>query len=399
VNYYRQEDWSPLGWHHDPVPGAPEIVEDYAGRFRTTATQAGEAARLLESFSRSGMVSYSVDKLLAESTALAGRLTLVESRYVGAAGALSRYAPELRSARDRSWELLQQAGPLREQERRAHDHSNEMYWQLQFMPCGPQRDGLVDQYQANERARAAQKSNIQNVKDALKQICNQRDSAAENAASIIKRAMEASGLNDTIVDHVQEFFHKVDSWLKDHAGSLSAWGTGLGYLSLGLKVAGVFFPPLAIAGTVVGFAAAGLKMAGEFGKARKTGDWKSFWVEAAFTAVGLGSGKVLGKVGRAIVPKLGAQVHNVIKGVRYAAYKVIRLVPTIRASTALKIIKGAEGLIRNYVVKPLVLKVVHDPGVLRPTPYLPRLPGTCAPPPCYPQPVMNCQRVYVGAPA
>lgn len=76
-----------------PGAGDPEVVREYAARFRATATQAGDAAQLLRSFAGSGMVSYSVDALLAESTALAGRLTLVESRYVGASGALNSYSP------------------------------------------------------------------------------------------------------------------------------------------------------------------------------------------------------------------------------------------------------------------------------------------------------------------
>ena len=134
---YRQYDWSPLGCSEDPVPGDPEVVREYAARFRATATQAGDAAQLLRSFAGSGMVSYSVDALLAESTALAGRLTLVESRYVGASGALNSYSPALTNARNRSLDLLHEAEQLKRQEDYARSRSNEMYNQISCMPAGP----------------------------------------------------------------------------------------------------------------------------------------------------------------------------------------------------------------------------------------------------------------------
>jgi hypothetical protein len=149
---YRQYDWSPLGCSEDPVPGDPEVVREYAARFRATATQAGNAAQLLRSFAGSGMVSYSVDALLAESTALAGRLTLVESRYVGASGALNSYSPALTNARNRSLDLLHEAEQLKRQEDYARSRSNEMYNQISCMPAGPEFDALVEDYRRNESA-------------------------------------------------------------------------------------------------------------------------------------------------------------------------------------------------------------------------------------------------------
>ena len=398
MNYYRQADWSSLGWSEDPVPGAPEIVEDYAGRFRTTAKQAGDAAQLLRSFSTSGMISYSVDKLLAESTALAGRLTLVESRYVGAAGALAHYAPVLRTARDRSWQLLQEAGPLREQERQAHNRSKEMYWQLQTMPCGPQRDGLVDQYQDNERARVAQLGNIQSAKATLKSICDERDRAAESAAGIIKRAMEASGLNDSIVDHVQELFHNLDKWVQENAENLSKFGDVLGWVGTGLKIIGTVFPPAALLGLAVSAVGAVCSVAGAYGKARRSGNWGSFWVAVGSAALSVGAGKLLGKVGKAVgLKSSGGPIAKLSKQVTRAGYKLVRRL-NVRASTALEIVRAGKKAFRQFVVKPAIKWAIHQ---YQTTPILlpSRPPRPCAPPPCYPPPVMNCQRVYVGAPA
>lgn len=391
---YRQYDWSPLGCSEDPVPGDPEVVREYAARFRATATQAGDAAQLLRSFAGSGMVSYSVDALLAESTALAGRLTLVESRYVGASGALNSYSPALTNARNRSLDLLHEAEQLKRQEDYARSRSNEMYNHISCMPAGPEFDALVEDYRRNESARSIRRGDIQDAKNTLIQVCRDRDDAADDAADVISTAMNASQLNDTLVDHVQEFFHNLDKWVQEHADVLSAIGNVFSAVGIGLQVASLFFPPLLIVGRIFGGIGALFSVAGAFGTARKTGDWRSFWVEAAFAAVTFGAGKALVGVGKAVIPKATKVVVSTVARASEVAVKAVRRIGASKAAAHTIVSVGKE-ILQDFVVKPIANWIVHTVIPFQPGRPVQRLP--CAPPPCIPQPVMNCQRVIMGA--
>ena len=86
-------DWSPLGYHEDPIPGDPDQVDSAAKTYASTADTINQVSDYLANLDSDGQQSLTITALVARSRELSGQLVNVSSRYSATAAALRYYAP------------------------------------------------------------------------------------------------------------------------------------------------------------------------------------------------------------------------------------------------------------------------------------------------------------------
>lgn len=326
----RNYDWSPLNCSSDPVPGYPDVLDQYLQVFRTTSQAAEHAHSDLLRISTDQLKAKDLDDLRPRVTELSATMLNVKTIYDAATRALEVYAPVLRDAQSRSLSLLRQAEGPAHQERSDGGQSRGMYRQLLFTPAGPEREQLQADYEQLEQRRVRNLEAIRTAQESLRGVCESRDEAAEYADSHLKGALEHSPLKDTWWDAVKDCWTAFDQWLQDNSELFEFLGDMLGKISLCLTILAFFFPPLGVVAGVVGIAAGIASLMGAWGKARKTGNWGTFAVEAVFAALSIFSGfKAIGASVKAartagLAAKSGQQITAAQRAMRSDVMKAWR---------------------------------------------------------------------------
>ncbi|WP_454085211.1 putative T7SS-secreted protein [Georgenia sp. Marseille-Q6866] len=290
-------DWSPLGWHEDPVPGSPDSVQDGADAMAAVATTISEAAENLRSIASSeGQVSLAVDAFRERALEVAGQIELVHDRYSGAADALSGYVEPLRSAQSLARQALEEATAARTALTTADaDVYTAEQGLAHTLPEDMDRanETLSDAYTARAGAQEALDDAVIKLNTAI----GNRDAAAESAMSLIDEALEANGLDD---NGWRQFLNK-------NAELLDGIAKGLAIAGAVLAVVAMFIPGVNIlVGLGIGLGAAAINFA-------LAENGNKGWQDFAWDVVGLatlGAGKLVGVAMRGRAAARAAQVSS-----------------------------------------------------------------------------------------
>lgn len=299
----RREEWYPLGYSSDPVPGDAGNVSHFAGVMRATETTLSEGEQALRPLMDGTMIGQTANTLDTQASALAYKLGLVRVRYEAAANALTTYGGQLADFQARSIALLESTRETASQLQQAKKDEWNSWFGLKAMAPGPDRDERIADYLALQLRRDDLQSQVDAAKAELARICQERDEDAHTAKELIEKALDASGLNDTLGDRVGEAFNRVTAWLDEHADEIASW---LGKASVVLMAIAPFTGPaapyLAIASRVVGLVGSAFSIYSGFRKAQRTGNWGEFAVTVGLSIV---STFGLGKAARRITAGAG----------------------------------------------------------------------------------------------
>ena len=102
--------WQPLGWDTDPVPGDPEVISQEARLLASVADQInGQIAALRKIASDQTNLGKTADQIRSSANGLAGTLQVVAERYERVSSALTGWVGELEQAQSMSIRALNQA--------------------------------------------------------------------------------------------------------------------------------------------------------------------------------------------------------------------------------------------------------------------------------------------------
>lgn len=293
-------DFSVVGYGHDPVNGSVEEIASQALTMRNIARQLDDAHGALDSAFNADQKSERLDKLLADVRSVSGKLSLVVTRYHGAAHALDTYASKLAPLQRAADAAAREAVEEHRKDAAQHATSADLYRQIQTAPDPATATRLESDYRSVEARRNTARSNVEGAKKLISNLVAERKQAAEAASNEIKHAMEASGLNDTIIDKVKRFIANAGEWLKKHAEALTKIGEAIGNFSTVLSILALIPTPLSplfkAAAVAVGVVGATFTIAGALGKALKDGNWGAFAMTTGLSVLGIIAGsKALGK--------------------------------------------------------------------------------------------------------
>ncbi len=292
-------DFSVLGYHHDPVSGDCDEIGAQATYLRTVSQRVRDAHEGLDQALRSDHISKQLDSILANVTAVSGKLQLVQSRYLGAAAALDAYREALIPIQREADALAANAADQHNYDSRQYDRSAGLSRQMTNTTDPTAYNNLKVEFDEVERQRATARANIDDAKEELRQLITARNSQAETAAVRVSTAADGSGLNDTLIDHITNAIDKIVQYVKDHSEIFKKIGDVLGWISLGLTVLSIFCPPLAIFAAILGGISGAFSLVGGLGKVLKDGDWGSFALTAASSVLSIfGAGKAIKAVGK-----------------------------------------------------------------------------------------------------
>lgn len=235
------------------IPGDPAGVKDAAARYLSTADSIDEAAReLLRVANEIRTISLAVDQVRSQSAELAGVIERAETRYRGTGDALHTYAVALQEAQ-RKHESAMASARSGSSDLDNASYYRDYYRELAETP-GPEQLDMIEKYRHwREKAENAQ-HDVDVAHQQAAAAYEERDSAALVAMSSIVTAMEASGLNDTLWDHLAAVWDGiVEFWVTVVIPALEAivafideYGWILDVLATIFTIAAVFFPALAV---------------------------------------------------------------------------------------------------------------------------------------------------------
>ncbi len=296
-------DWRYLGYDGDPIPGCPATVEDGAAAYQRTAQDLSSGARALSTMvgSTEAIVMKTMDAIREDADDVRAGMSELVGRYSMAHAALRDYGPALRRAQDQARAAAADAIGAK---RRYGMHVEEVQAQRRAMLSfeADQRSRAVEQAQmATTRANYAN-AELQSAHDRIAAAIAQRDEAAERAVGLIRDGDELCALKDTWQDRAQEVvalglatlgaagkavvqgiidFGKL-VW--EHIDTIALV---LDVIAIGLGVAALAFPPLAVV-------AAGFRFAGWGARAIST--VKTAAGVARDASEGNGAGAIVGVV-------------------------------------------------------------------------------------------------------
>lgn len=292
-------DFTALGHHHDPVNGDVEEIAAQAAHLRMTAKRVGEAHEGLDHVLKSDHVSKQLDAILADVTSVSGKLQLVQARYLGAGAALDAYREALAPIQQRADQLAKEATAQHNYDANNYETSAGLSRQMGNAADPAAYDRLKADFDEIETKREQARGKVEDAKKLLRDLIEQRKTAAETAATSIDSAADGSGLNDTLIDHVTNAIAKIGKFLKDHAALFKTIGDILGWAGLALSIASIFFPPLAVVAAIVNGLSGAFSLVAGIGKLVKDGDWGSFALTAVSSVLSmLGAAKAVKAVGK-----------------------------------------------------------------------------------------------------
>lgn len=270
--------WDAVGGH--PAPGDPGAYDELARGFSQTASDAAEAKRKLESFSRGVDDSIwrgeSARAFRDKIDQLPGRLQKLHASYEAASDGMAGYGRSLRDLQREARTLLSEAQDAR------HDQATQERGRDQAQAADPSAPTTH-----HDDAIAAARSRFTTASHRLDDLRDRRRTA-ENAA--IAKLGEAGDLGIANDSWWKRTFDAIDNWVDEHADILREISEILKVVS---AVAGVlsFIPGMGAIALVAG----GLAIATDAVLAATgNGSWKTLLVDAAITATGLGAGRLIG---------------------------------------------------------------------------------------------------------
>lgn len=217
--------WQPLGWDTDPVPGDPEVITEEARLLASVAEQInGQIEALKKISSDQTNFGRTADAIRSSASDLVGTLQVVAERYHRVSSALTGWVGELEQAQSMSI--------------RALDQAEAPYAQLNHVVALPsggnltaaQQQGIEKYHAAMQRAQGA----VDDAKALLNQAISLRDEQGGYYASKINGAAD-DALRDSRWD-------KFKSWVSDNARWLRTLAKVLGDIVAGLALVCLLIP-------------------------------------------------------------------------------------------------------------------------------------------------------------
>lgn len=207
-----QYDWTPL-CAGDPIPGSPDVLDRSAATFRTNAANIGQAiANLARLDCREENYSVAILKIMEKADSVAISLTEVQERYRTLSTEVTGYATTLRQSQATSLRALERATE-------AARRKNEAWRRIAAAQPGTLsidqavRDQAVyDHNRAVTDLRGAN-GEVASARALLQAAIQERDAAAEKAASRIHEEIDSSSINDTVSDHVANVIGTIGTWV------------------------------------------------------------------------------------------------------------------------------------------------------------------------------------------
>ncbi|UCM89496.1 hypothetical protein [Streptomyces marincola] len=218
----RPADWHPLTHDgRDPIPGDWEMVQEAAARYRRTADAIQRAKELLGDVtdSQDGWRSPAGEAFREKATELSDDIWKAWGRYDAAADALAAYWPELEDAQTESLSLRTQAIDAQEQISSLtgqYASAQQEVRDAEDSEADDAQDALDD---ANARLSSldGQLTNahgqLESLRTQLRGLIEEKDAAAQRAATAIGDFIGGDGLKDGILDHIGAFFDAIKNIL------------------------------------------------------------------------------------------------------------------------------------------------------------------------------------------
>jgi len=272
------DQWQPLGWDTDPVPGDPQEISTEAAHLAQVAQDITGQVAALRKISADGIqIGQSPEAIRTAAQTLAGDLAKVAVRYQKVAAALRGWSPELEQAQRMSVQALDQAeipyARLRQQA---------------ILPSGShltaaQQQEVASYHTAMRRA----EDELNAARALLGRAISLRDTQAAYYQAKIDDASH-DGLTDSWWDHVE-------NWVDHHARLLSDICNALEWVATGLAIAALIFSGVGIL-VVLGIAATALALAGRtLLAATGNGSWFDVGLDA-ISLLAFGTGKWAGRL-------------------------------------------------------------------------------------------------------
>jgi hypothetical protein len=270
------DEWQPLGWDTDPVPGDPqEISAEAAHLARVAQDITGQVAALRKISADGVQIGQSPEAIRTAAQTLAGDLAKVAVRYQKVAAALRGWSPELEQAQRMSVQALDQA--------------EIPYARLRQQAILPSGSHLTAAQQQEVASYHAAMRRAEDELDAARALLGRAISLRDTQAAYYQAKIDDAS-HDSLAD---SWWDHVENWVDHHAGLLSDICTALEYVATGLAVAALIFSGVGIL-VVLGIAATALALAGRtLLAATGNGSWADVALDA-FSLMAFGSGKWVG---------------------------------------------------------------------------------------------------------
>ncbi|MBK8468271.1 MAG: hypothetical protein IPL45_00325 [Actinomycetales bacterium] len=285
-----------------------------AGDYRSTGEHIESAATNLGRLASPSTCSEAVEKILTESHDLADQLLKVSGRYSETAGALASYAPQLRAAQALADQAIAKAGEADKRRRQAADHATNLWWGWRTSINAEDAAEFERDYHQQKAASENAAGDVAGAKVLLLQAIEKRDAAGDAAARRISSAVDASPVNDTILDQFKELLDKgvdllakVGKWIWDNIDTIALVLTIAAAVTAFIPGVNAITPFLLAASKVAAMVAkvkAVVTTLQAVSEGLKTGNWSKM--------VGIGVGYLLGKVGGVVAKKLGQSAKTLL---------------------------------------------------------------------------------------
>jgi hypothetical protein len=308
-------DWSPLGYHEDPIPGDPDQVDSAAKTYASTADTINQVSDYLANLDSNGQQSLTIAALVARSRELSGQLVNVSSRYSATAAALRYYAPELRASQAIADSAIAHGAPAEAERKRAASNARDIQvgWLTTLDPT--QAKQFEESYTRATNQADTAATQVGAAKAKILEAIRRRDQAADVAKSMISSAIENSPVTDTTLDKFKdlldkgaEILTKVGKWIWDNIDQISF------YLTIASAVLGwvpFLGPALIVAAKVANILAtvkSAIGVAKSVAASAKSGDWSGAILTGGAFVVGLG----LQKLAPVVAEKLGGATSTLV---------------------------------------------------------------------------------------
>lgn len=199
----------------EPLAGDPQQLRQMVQRYQDLSRRLLDARTALRAVANENVfISDAITEVRTAATEVADDTLNVYLRYKGATDALGEYATALshaQAAADGARNRFAQASGDAAEAARLRDY----YEELARTP-GPEQQDFLRQFMHYKDAFEIAIGQEAAARSAYDQAVNDRDNAAERAASRIDFAMKLSGLNDTIIDDIAGILEGIYKWAQEY---------------------------------------------------------------------------------------------------------------------------------------------------------------------------------------
>ena len=348
----RPTDWSPLELHSDPIPGDPQIVAAFGGKYSDVADAIKYAAAKLNAIANhddNGEVSQYVDKLRDTAKDVANDIQKAHERYAGVAEAMQNYASPLERAQTMADAALTKARGASDQV--MHTTALHNHYEQQLNDPGISSDDqtrYTHLQQQNSQALSEAQGTLNSAQQDLQAAITLRNQAAKTASDAVHDVESSGGLNDSWWTKMWE---KIGPWV-DKILTIASWVASV------LAIIALFIPGIgeivALIGLIVAIAIV-INAACQMSAGTKS--WQQGVFEIAMAVIPLGAGRILGRLGSAAEPAIEDAASVTLRTSKAAqgvegftkttsAAKVAENLAESKAGLADKIVMGPKAALR-----------------------------------------------------